>query len=205
MQIFHSDYFSGWDETELQNVLDNCENYSEAAMPDAFCSNWLTFRGKEKVEGVQVDDDQIRSDLEEIQPTPIDIKGTISPEEVTNVSEVPRGSCTGTLIPAAGTPTSTTSSPTTASPTTTTTSESAECSDIWSQKKCNKKKNQGKCFKANVANKCQKTCCVCGDCELPCVDYKPTSWCENKRNKGKCNKNWPKRMCPLTCGVCTSE
>ena len=210
MQIFHSDYFSGWDETELQNVLDNCENYSEAAMPDAFCSNWLTFRGKEKVEGVQVDDDQIRSDLEEIQPTPIDIKGIISPEEVTNVSDVPRGSCTGTLIPAAGTPTSTTNSPTTSSPTTTspmtttTTTESAECSDIWSQKKCNKKKNQGKCFKANVANKCQETCCVCGDCELPCVDYKPTSWCENKKNKGKCNKNWPKRMCPLTCGVCTS-
>jgi len=144
--IFHSDYFSGWDETELQNVLDNCENYSEAAMPDAFCSNWLTFRGKEKVEGVQVDDDQIRSDLEEIQPTPIDIKGTISPEEVTNVSEVPRGSCTGTLIPAAGTPTSTTSSPTTASPTTTTTSESAECSDIWSQKKMQQEEESGKVF-----------------------------------------------------------
>merc|ERR1712218_777713 len=125
---------------------DNCENYSEAAMPDAFCSNWLTFRGKEKVEGVQVDDDQIRSDLEEIQPIPIDIKGTISPEEVTNVSEVPRGSCTGTLIPAAGTPTSTTSSPTTASPTTTTTSESAECSDIWSQKKMQQEEESGEMF-----------------------------------------------------------
>merc|ERR1711962_1275807 len=28
--IFHSDYFSGWDEDELQRVLDNCENDSEA-------------------------------------------------------------------------------------------------------------------------------------------------------------------------------
>ena len=71
-QIFHSDYFSGWDVDELQTVLDNCErldinniflrqrkyfageNYSDAAMPDAFCSDWLTFKGKGKEEGVQV-------------------------------------------------------------------------------------------------------------------------------------------------------
>ena len=99
-QIFHSDYFSGWDEQELQTVLDNCENDSEAAMPTAYCSDWLTFRGKGKTEGVQVDDDEIREDLEKIQPDPIDIKGTICAEEVTNVPEVPRESCTGTLIPA---------------------------------------------------------------------------------------------------------
>ena len=59
-QNFHSDYFSGWDETELQNVLDNCDNPSEAANPDAFCSDWLTFRGKGKEEGVQTQDDEIR-------------------------------------------------------------------------------------------------------------------------------------------------
>ena len=97
--MFHSDYLSGWDETELQRVLDNCDNYSEAANPDAFCSDWLTFRGKGKTEGVQVDDDVIRKDLETIQPAPIDIQGTISPEQVTNVAEVPRGTCTGTLLP----------------------------------------------------------------------------------------------------------
>ena len=59
-QIFHSDYFSGWDEIELQRVLDNCDNPSEAANPDAFCSDWLTFRGKGKEEGVQTQDDEIR-------------------------------------------------------------------------------------------------------------------------------------------------
>ena len=42
--MFHSDYFSGWVESELQRVLDNCENESEAASPNAFCSDWLTFR-----------------------------------------------------------------------------------------------------------------------------------------------------------------
>ena len=45
-----------------------------------------------------MDDTVIRQDLETIQPDPIDIKGTISPEEVTNVAEVPRGSCKGTLL-----------------------------------------------------------------------------------------------------------
>ena len=73
-------------------------------MPTAFCSSWLTFRGKGKTEGVQVDDFEIKEDLQKIQPDPIDIKGTISPEEVTNVAEVPRGTCTGTLLPETTTP-----------------------------------------------------------------------------------------------------
>ena len=44
VQVFHSDYMSGWDEDELQRVLDNCDNDSEGAMPTAYCSDWLTFR-----------------------------------------------------------------------------------------------------------------------------------------------------------------
>ena len=105
MQIFHSDYFSGWDEKELQYVLDNCENDRDAAHPDAFCSDFLTFRGKPKQEGVQVDDFDIRSDLEKIQPDPIDIKSTISPENLSNIPELLRGACTGTLIAASSTTT----------------------------------------------------------------------------------------------------
>ena len=81
-------------------MLDNCDNDSEAANPDAFCSDFLTFRGKPKEEGVQVDDAVIREDLETIQPEQIDTKATIAAEEVTGVGEVPRGTCTGTLIPA---------------------------------------------------------------------------------------------------------
>ena len=46
-----------------------------------------------------MDDDDIRKDLEEIQPSPIDTKVTITPEDVTNVSNLPRGTCTGSLIP----------------------------------------------------------------------------------------------------------
>jgi len=100
--VFHSDYMSGWDEKELQDVLDNCDNPSEAANPDFFCSNHLTYRGKAKQEGVQTEDDDIRADLEKIQPSPINITGTISPEKVTNIPELLRGACTGKLIPATG-------------------------------------------------------------------------------------------------------
>ena len=102
-QVFHSDYFSGWDKEELQSVLDNCENYSDAANPDAFCSDYLTFRGKSKQEGVQVEDEDIRGGLEKIQPDKIDIKGTISPENVTGIPELLQGSCTGQLIAATST------------------------------------------------------------------------------------------------------
>ena len=82
LKIFHSDYFSGWDEEQMQYLLDECENYSEAAMPDAFCSDYLTFRGHGKEEGVQYDDDDIVRWLGEIQPDPVDTQGTISPEQV---------------------------------------------------------------------------------------------------------------------------
>ena len=110
-QVFHSDYFSGWDEDKLQHVLDNCDNDSEAAMPNAYCSDFLTFRGKGKTEGVQVDDFDIREDLEKIQPAPIDIKGKISPEDVTGVPELPRGVCNGELISASSATATSTSAP----------------------------------------------------------------------------------------------
>jgi len=104
--VFHSDYFSGWDEKELQYVLDNCENDGAAAEPNFFCSDFLTFRGKPKQEGVQVDDLVIYADLQKIQPEPIDTKATISPENVTGIPELPRGACTGQLIDATTTTTS---------------------------------------------------------------------------------------------------
>ena len=99
-QVFHSDYFSGWDHEFLQYVLDECENYSEAAMPDAFCSDFLTFRGRGKEDGTNYDGEWIMEDLEKMQPDPVDIKGTITAEDVTNIPELQRGVCTGTLIDA---------------------------------------------------------------------------------------------------------
>ena len=112
MQNFHSDYFSGWDENELQKVLDDCENESDISSPIAFCSDFLTFRGKGTTDGVQVDDDDIAEDLAKIQPSAVDIAATISSEAVTGVGELVRGVCTGNLIPAGAAPPTSTAAPT---------------------------------------------------------------------------------------------
>ena len=79
--VFHSDFMSGWPRQDLQRVLDECDNDSEAAVsssgparatpegltdaaaaaaaqnPDAFCPEWLTFRGTPKVEGEAAEED----------------------------------------------------------------------------------------------------------------------------------------------------
>jgi len=89
-------------------VLDQCTNPSDAASPDAFCENFLTFRD---VKDGQKDDSVIRETLEALQPPPTDYRATVSPEAVTGVSALPRGSCTGTLLPGG-------SAPSTAAPTT---------------------------------------------------------------------------------------
>ncbi|GMH88636.1 hypothetical protein TrVE_jg3270 [Triparma verrucosa] len=100
--VMHADYFSGWDQTKLQSILDGCSNGSDAASPDQFCEDFLTFR-QTKVSGVQTEDDQIRTKLEAIQlhPNP-DMKKTVSAEPVDNIASLVRGSCTGTLCPVGG-------------------------------------------------------------------------------------------------------
>ena len=60
------------------------------------------------MDGEQTEDDEIRRDLETFQPAPIDTRASISPEEVTNISSLPRGVCTGTLIPGDNSTTTTT-------------------------------------------------------------------------------------------------
>ena len=69
-----------------------------------------------------------------------------------------------------GPPTTTTvgpPTPTTTSPTTTTTESegseegSEECFDIWSENKCWRRKEKGKCNKKWVAKNCQETCEKC--------------------------------------------
>jgi len=97
---YHSDYFSGWDATKLQQILDGCSNPSDAASPDQFCESYLTFRGTPKQSGVQTADDDIRAGLEALQTTPpLDLRKTVSAEAVDNVTTLPRGACTGSLIP----------------------------------------------------------------------------------------------------------
>merc|ERR1711973_1024188 len=152
----------------------------EAAIPNAFCSDWLTFRGKDKTEGEQTEDDDIRSDLETIQPSPVDTRGLISPEAVTGVPQLPRGACSGTLIggdsptpaPTTEAPTEPPTEPPTEAPTTQEPDddsgndddeeeEEEECEDVWRERKCRRRRNRGKCNKRWVARNCQRTCNKC--------------------------------------------
>ena len=93
---YHADYFSGWDSTELQNVLDNCENESEAANPDAWCEDFLTFRDAPK--SFPNPDGNIVAKLQSLQPDPYDTS-TITDEVIDNTSQLPRGACTNTPTP----------------------------------------------------------------------------------------------------------
>jgi len=97
---------SGWNETFLQNVLDKCDNDSLAAMPNAFCDDFLTFRDAPKCSDDDCDfsDPDLLAKLKAIQPSLKDFKEYISPEEISQVKELPRGTCTGTLYSRAPTP-----------------------------------------------------------------------------------------------------
>lgn len=93
----HADYMSGWNATFLQQVLDNCINYSEAAMPDAWCEGpgLLTFRDAPKITG----DENIIQKLQPLQPNPpLDPQATVTAEAIDNIAVLPRGACTGILI-----------------------------------------------------------------------------------------------------------
>lgn len=59
----HADYFSGWEQIKLQQVLDNCHNEGDAALPNFFCEDHLTYRDRKET-GRQGDDSDIAASLD---------------------------------------------------------------------------------------------------------------------------------------------
>jgi len=102
--VFHADYVSGWDEEFLQDVLDNCENESFAANPNAFCEDMLTFKDGPKCTNERTcdfADPRLIEKVRAFQPNPaLDIAGTIVEEETSVVvgGGLPRGPCNGMLV-----------------------------------------------------------------------------------------------------------
>jgi len=94
----HADYFSGWDEGQLQAALDACENDSTAAMPNAWCEEHFRFRDLPKRKG----DERIVEKLRALQPQPpLDLQRTVSAEPITRVRRLPGGAgCGDALVPA---------------------------------------------------------------------------------------------------------
>ena len=76
-------------------ALENCDNNSTAAMPDAWCNDVFTFTDEPKTTG----DSTIVERLEASQPTnPLNSQDTITREAITGFTSLPRGARTGTLI-----------------------------------------------------------------------------------------------------------
>jgi len=100
--VYHADYVSGWNETFLQNVLDNCDNEGAGAMPNFFCEDFLTFRDAPKCTDeatCDFSDPQLIEKVRAFQPAPLDVKGTIVAEETdVLVGALPRGTCNGSLV-----------------------------------------------------------------------------------------------------------
>ncbi len=100
--VFHADYVSGWDEGFLQNLLDNCNNEGDGAMPNFFCEDMLTYRDAPKCTDENTCDFGDPALLEKIkafQPSPpLDIQGSIIAEETQTISALPRGTCNGGLV-----------------------------------------------------------------------------------------------------------
>eukprot|EP00467_Chlorarachnion_reptans_P022507 CAMPEP_0114504884 /NCGR_PEP_ID=MMETSP0109-20121206/10533_1 /TAXON_ID=29199 /ORGANISM="Chlorarachnion reptans, Strain CCCM449" /LENGTH=613 /DNA_ID=CAMNT_0001683237 /DNA_START=58 /DNA_END=1899 /DNA_ORIENTATION=+ len=111
---FHSDYFSGWDATFLQGVMDSCENPSFGPNPDAFCDEYVTFRDTPNPPKEQSDDVTIVNKLTPLQPTnPFD-PATVSSEPITDVAVLPGPNriVTGSFVPTTAAPVATGPQPT---------------------------------------------------------------------------------------------
>ena len=96
----HADYFSGWNESELQNVLDNCDNGSFESAPDAFCETFLTFKdagpnGEKTPDPCGTIDSELIK-IQAFQPPPLDTS-TITEEVIDMVKELPFGQGVGVL------------------------------------------------------------------------------------------------------------
>jgi len=137
-----------------------------------------------------------------------------TPGPTTTTAAPTPGPTTTTAAPTPG-PTTTTSAPTpgpttttTAPPTTTTDGgDSEECEDIWPTKRCQRRKDQGKCNKNFVAERCQLTCGLCGEGseEEQCVDNWSQAKCQKKMEQDKCERDWVATNCLFTCGYCDDK
>jgi len=100
--IYHADYVSGWNETFLQEVLDNCETDSFAANPWSFCENFVTFRDAPKCtdqDECDFGDPNLLKKLKAIQPeVPFDTKTVATEETDVILGDLPRGLCNGELL-----------------------------------------------------------------------------------------------------------
>eukprot|EP00540_Astrosyne_radiata_P004172 CAMPEP_0116859856 /NCGR_PEP_ID=MMETSP0418-20121206/22073_1 /TAXON_ID=1158023 /ORGANISM="Astrosyne radiata, Strain 13vi08-1A" /LENGTH=502 /DNA_ID=CAMNT_0004494161 /DNA_START=213 /DNA_END=1718 /DNA_ORIENTATION=- len=102
----HADYFSGWNATFLQEVLDNCSNDSLESAPEGFCENHVTFKDAPKAVDPCGTLESELAKIQAFQPNRLDTS-TITDEVINGVVNLPLGEGTGTLKPAVAGPVAT--------------------------------------------------------------------------------------------------
>jgi len=197
--FYHADYFSGWKQNELQNVLDQCENDSDAAMPDAWCEDFVTFRDAPKIFDDNSEDSDIVQKLRSLQPNPPIDTSTITDELVDNVTNLPRGACSGVLKPEPDPSPPTATPPSPAPPTPNTPPTSVTCKDDCTfkftlinfprERKCSWLTKNRKKMKARKLNYCGRTSIKNG-CPATCDDT-----CANDPNFEFTTKSGKERKC----------
>jgi len=143
-------------------------------------------------------DPELLEKIKAFQPPQLDIQGTIVAEETKKVSELPRGTCQGSLVGGGG----------------------DGCKDDpnyrhegKSKKTCEwiKKKKEELCKEKSVSTSCPVSCGVCSD-ESPCEDdpsyrhkdkdKRNCKWIKKRKDK-YCSKQNVFQFCPVSCDICS--
>ena len=145
------------------------------------CENHVTFLDAPKSFGDDKEDSDIVSDLLPFQPPTFDTS-TITTEEIEGVTSLPRGSCTGTLVPEDGP--NPTPNPPTSSPVTSPTSSPVSSPTITNDDDACRDYDR----KFELLNGKEKTC----------------KWVSNKNTSKRCAKkidddSTVSDLCPVTC------
>jgi len=88
--LFHTDYMSGWDSDFLQSVLDNCNQDAS----EELCKK-VPFTWRDDI--IDPFDEEVLVDLLHANPVPPAKTECITDEKITDILELPRGTCTGTV------------------------------------------------------------------------------------------------------------
>ena len=209
---FHADYISGWDANFLQSILDGSDSDFDSK---------VTFRAGIRHGGDDLELIRLLND----NAVPKADTTCITTEIIDNVINLPRGSCTGTLISPIGNCGSPTA-PTPTAPTPTPPSNESECEDSslkfrlfikgkgrW--KSCawaSKRATDYRCgLDEIVETMCPETCGTCGECVDSTGKFKfelngrrirrNCDWVANKKN-ARCQIDDVALACRDTCGLC---
>jgi len=195
---FHTDYLSGWDSEFLQSVLDNCNQDASEELCEKVPFTW-------RDDIIDPFDEEVLVALLHANPVPPAKTECITDEKITNILELPRGTCTGTVksvngdcvFECANDPTFKYQE-----------KEKKTC--VWIGKK--EKRRKKLCAKTSVQEACLMTCGICCEDDVTFTfqtndgKTRDCNWVKQNsvRKKRFCRKSESvvRANCPVTCDFC---